>query len=346
MSFSNSGRWRAVSGSTPLTDVDLEQGVVLLVVLGLAHLAGDLVAAAQAEAADLAERHVDVVVALHEALGAQKAEAVGQHVEDAGLVDRRRFGTPLARFALGGSPPSPPPRAASAAAAAAAIAAAAIAAAPLPVALLLLCLATLLVALVGLRRDRRLGGGRAAAASRPPAAPSRRRGLGRALGGACRRRRVGGLLPRRRSAVAVSAAGRAAAARRRLAARRGACRPLPWRGVGRLVPGGGRAARVAAGLGGRRWRRPRSPAGSRSQTHFLSILRWSSWLSHVRGSRPRQSRRTGAGRATMRCPNAGSFLSVRIVLLARPSDGAAWWDGSDIGTAERGLSNVAPRRGC
>ena len=79
--------------------VDLEQSVVLLVVLGLAHLPGDLVAAAQAEPPDLAERHVDVVVALHEAVRAQKAEAVGQHVQDAGLVDGRRFGPALARLA-------------------------------------------------------------------------------------------------------------------------------------------------------------------------------------------------------------------------------------------------------
>ena len=129
-------------GVDAVDGVDLEQGVVLLVVLGLAHLAGDLVAAAQAEAADLAERHVDVVVALHEAVRAQKAEAVGQHVEDADLVDRRRFGTPLARFALGGLAAAAASAAAAAtatAAAAAAVAAAAVAAASaLPVALLLL----------------------------------------------------------------------------------------------------------------------------------------------------------------------------------------------------------------
>ena len=67
--------------------VDLEERVVLLVVLGLADLAGDLVAAAQAEATDLAEAHVDVAVALGEAVRAQEAEAVREHVEDAGARD-------------------------------------------------------------------------------------------------------------------------------------------------------------------------------------------------------------------------------------------------------------------
>ena len=67
--------------------VDLEQCVVLLVVLGLADLAGDLVAAAQAEAADLAEADVDVAVALGEAARAQEPEAVRENVQDAGARD-------------------------------------------------------------------------------------------------------------------------------------------------------------------------------------------------------------------------------------------------------------------
>ena len=78
--------------------VDLEQSVVLLVVFGFAHLARDLVAAAQAEAADLRERHVHVMVALRVAAGAQEAEAVRQHVEHA----RARYGRSfVALLALG-----------------------------------------------------------------------------------------------------------------------------------------------------------------------------------------------------------------------------------------------------
>src|SRR5450830_363075 len=76
-------------GVDAVDGVDLEQRVVLLVVFGLAYLAEDLVAAPQAEAADLAERHVHVAVALGEAVGAQEAETVRQYVEDAGAGDGR-----------------------------------------------------------------------------------------------------------------------------------------------------------------------------------------------------------------------------------------------------------------
>ncbi len=61
--------------------LDLEQGVVLLVVTRRAHLAVDLVAPAQLEAADLRQRHVDVGVGLGVALRAQEPVAVGQDVE-------------------------------------------------------------------------------------------------------------------------------------------------------------------------------------------------------------------------------------------------------------------------
>ena len=64
--------------------LDLEQGVVLLVVTRGAHLAGDLVAPAQLEAPDLRQRHVDVGVGLGVALGAQEAVAIGEDVEQPG----------------------------------------------------------------------------------------------------------------------------------------------------------------------------------------------------------------------------------------------------------------------
>ncbi len=87
VSFSNYGPLAGDLRVDAVDVVDLEQRVVLLVVLGLAHLAVDLVAAAQTEAADLRQSHVDVLVALREAAGAQEAEAVGQHVEDAAAGD-------------------------------------------------------------------------------------------------------------------------------------------------------------------------------------------------------------------------------------------------------------------
>ena len=80
--------------------VDLEQGVVLLVVFGLAHMAIDLVSTAQAETTDLTERHVDVVVTLGETVGAQETESVGQHIEDAIAGDGRALDAilPFARL--------------------------------------------------------------------------------------------------------------------------------------------------------------------------------------------------------------------------------------------------------
>ena len=88
VSCSNTGPLPRHVGVDAVHSVDLEQRVVLLIVLGLADLAEHLIAAAQAEAADLAEAHVHVAVTLAEAVRAQEAEAVGQHVEDAGAGDR------------------------------------------------------------------------------------------------------------------------------------------------------------------------------------------------------------------------------------------------------------------
>ena len=67
----------------PLTDCILSKRVVLLVVARRADLAVDLVAAAQLEAADLRQRHVDVGVGLGVALRAQETVSVGQHVQQA-----------------------------------------------------------------------------------------------------------------------------------------------------------------------------------------------------------------------------------------------------------------------
>ena len=83
VSFSKFGRPRATSGSSPLTESILSRALYFSLSLGSRTWPCDLVAAAQAEAADLRKRDVDVVVALRVAAGAQEAEAVGQHVEDA-----------------------------------------------------------------------------------------------------------------------------------------------------------------------------------------------------------------------------------------------------------------------
>ena len=104
VSFSKRGRWRATSGSIPLTVSILSNALYFSLSLGSSHLTDDLVAAAQAETADLGQRHVDVVVGLHVAVRTQEPEAVGQYVEGAGALDRRRLGAALARFALAGSP--------------------------------------------------------------------------------------------------------------------------------------------------------------------------------------------------------------------------------------------------
>ena len=65
--------------------LDLDQGEVALALLGRAHLAGDGVAGAQVEAADLGGRDVDVVRAGQVVVvgRAQEAEAVGQALEHA-----------------------------------------------------------------------------------------------------------------------------------------------------------------------------------------------------------------------------------------------------------------------
>ncbi len=76
---------------------DLEQGEVALAVLGAADLAFDRVARAQREAADLRGRDVDVV-GTGQVVGvgrAQEAEAVLQHLDDAGAGDFDLFGGEL-----------------------------------------------------------------------------------------------------------------------------------------------------------------------------------------------------------------------------------------------------------
>ena len=228
--------------------VDLEQRVVLLVVLGLADLAGDLVAAAQAEAADLAEAHVDVAVALGEAVRAQEPEAVREYVQDAGARD----GGAVVALLL----------AAAAAAALALVAPAAVLALALTLLLPLLlpccCPAAAAAAAAGGRRRRR-------ACRRPaPPAPGRgllgrrrvgggRRGLGgrrRSVGG--RGRRVGGRGGRGGRGGLRGLLG--AAARRRPAcrpaARRRRPRPAALASAGGL--GGLRGPRLGRRLGGGR----------------------------------------------------------------------------------------------
>ena len=64
--------------------LDLEQRPVLLVVAGLAHLAGDDVALAELVLAHLRHRDVDVVLTREVARRAHEAVAVGEQVEDPG----------------------------------------------------------------------------------------------------------------------------------------------------------------------------------------------------------------------------------------------------------------------
>ena len=76
-------------GRVEVDRLDLEQREVALAVLGRADLSADRVAGAQAEAADLRRRDVDVVGAREVVLvgRAQEAEAVGQRLEHALRVD-------------------------------------------------------------------------------------------------------------------------------------------------------------------------------------------------------------------------------------------------------------------
>ena len=67
--------------------LDAQQAEVLLALLGRAHLAGDHVARAQAEAANLRLGDVDVVGAGQEALLAQEAEAVLDDLQHAAAED-------------------------------------------------------------------------------------------------------------------------------------------------------------------------------------------------------------------------------------------------------------------
>jgi hypothetical protein len=91
--FSNSTLLRRILGRSKLISLDLQQREVALAVLRRADLAGDGVAGAQVEAADLAGRDVDVVGAgqVGAVRRAQEAEAVLQDFEHAvaGDVPRR-----------------------------------------------------------------------------------------------------------------------------------------------------------------------------------------------------------------------------------------------------------------
>ena len=95
--FSNRIFDLGVLGPVEVDVVDLEQRKVALAVLGRADLAGDGVAGAQGEAADLAGGDIDVVRAgqVGGVRGAQKAEAVRQDLQHAVAGDV------LAAFGLG-----------------------------------------------------------------------------------------------------------------------------------------------------------------------------------------------------------------------------------------------------
>ena len=80
------GRRLAVSGSTPLTDSTRRRPQYFSPSLGARDDAADAVAGAEAEAAHLAGRDVDIIRAGHEAAAAHEAEAVVDDVEDAGGV--------------------------------------------------------------------------------------------------------------------------------------------------------------------------------------------------------------------------------------------------------------------
>ena len=74
-------------GADAVDRLDAQQAEVLLALLRRPHLAGDEVAGAQAEPADLRLRDVDIVRPGQEALLPQEAEAVLDDIEHAGAED-------------------------------------------------------------------------------------------------------------------------------------------------------------------------------------------------------------------------------------------------------------------
>ena len=87
VSASKCGRRLAASGSTPLTESTRTRPQYFSPSLGCADDAADAVAGAQAGAAHLAGRHVNVVRRGHQPAAAQEAVAVVDDIEDAGHED-------------------------------------------------------------------------------------------------------------------------------------------------------------------------------------------------------------------------------------------------------------------
>ena len=88
ISASKCGRRLAISGSTPLTVSTRRRPQYFSWSFGWPGLAGDAVAGAQTEAADLRRADVDVLRRGHDAVDAQESEAVVDDLEDA-LGDAR-----------------------------------------------------------------------------------------------------------------------------------------------------------------------------------------------------------------------------------------------------------------
>ena len=224
------------------------------------------------------------------------------------------------------SPPrrrSPPPPLA-ATAAAAAVAAAAVAAARAARRAAAAGLAALLVALVWSASATGAVARRSPGRCRRPARLGRR--VGAVVAAAARLRRLRRRACRLGGGAAVAVVGRGAARRLGAGDGRGRCRRRR-RAASAPLLARRRRARVGAA------RRPRRPGRRASITvscrvSFTDSLPVDSSVIFMTVSRSgvsaRQVARTGAGRADDEMPDAGSFLSVRMILLARPSDGAAW----------------------
>ena len=95
-SESKYGRRLATSGSTPLTVSTRSMPQYFSWSFGGARLAGDAVAGAQAEAADLGGADVDVLRRRHDAVDAQEAEALVDDLEDA--LGHARLAVAVARL--------------------------------------------------------------------------------------------------------------------------------------------------------------------------------------------------------------------------------------------------------
>ncbi len=87
VSFSKFGPLFGFFGIEAVDGLDLEQAVVLFRVLGRAHLADHQVAGAQAEAADLALRDIDIFGAGQQVVAAQEADIVLDDLQDTAAKD-------------------------------------------------------------------------------------------------------------------------------------------------------------------------------------------------------------------------------------------------------------------